>query len=461
MFTRLRSAAYQLPWKLRWLPVLLVLLIGSAFVAAMLLLRQGPDRQAGAESVRAVRVIEASRLPFAIQVRGFGAAQPARRWRAVANVSGRVVYRDDRLESGRIIAAGTRLLEIDPTRYKLAVAAAEADAALSRTEIRSLEQEEENIGALLTLERDRLALAERELERARTLARRDALSATRLDEQTRATLQQRQAVVSLENQLRLMPTRHENLAALLSRNMAALERARQDLEDTVIAAPYTVRVHQAEVELHQQVGVGQTLVEADGIEAAEVAVQVQIRELRQLLVATGDLPNGGDLDLGARLDFGAVDARLMLTADPDVSWKARIDRVASGIDPRTRTVQVVLAVDEPYRGARPPVRPPLVAGMFVEAHMSRPSGDPQLVVPMSAVHQGNVFLAAEGDRLRRQPVELGLVQRDLAVVTGGLRAGDRVILDDLVPAVEEMRLHVHHDQNAQLELAERAAGRQP
>ncbi len=440
----------------RWIPIVLAVITGAVFIAVMVVIRQGPDGEEGSEPALTVRTVETMTLPFTIHAKGFGVAQPAQSWRAVANVAGRIIYRNASLESGRIIDAGTLLLEIDSTRYELALASAEAEVEVTRTEIQQLDQERANTTALLELERERLALAERELDRARTLVQREALSATRYDEQARATLQQRQAVVALENQLRLIPSRLENLKARLSRSRTLVDQAQEDLKDTKIVAPYAVRIHESEVELHQQVGVGQSLVVADGIEAAEVTVQVQISSLRQLLVRSGDDSPG--LDLSSQLDLGAITARVTLTADREVDWDARVERIASGIDPRTRTVQVVLVVDEPYRSARPPARPPLVRGMFVEAVLARPLPEPGLVIPASAVHGGFVYLADKDDRLQMQPVSLGLVQRDLAIVTEGLSPGDRVILDDVVPAVDGMLLDVEPDQSAERQLAQRAEG---
>lgn len=440
----------------RWVPILLTLIVGAAFIVVMVVLRQGPDRDEGLERARAVRTVETVALPFTIHVKGFGVAQPARSWRAVANVAGRIVYRNASLESGRMIDAGALLLEIDPTRYELALASAEAEVEVTRTEIQQLEQERENTNFLLELERERLALAERELERARALVQRDALPPTQYDEQTRATLQQRQAVVALENQLRLIPSRLKSLKARLSRSRTLVDQAQEDLKDTKIVAPYAVRIYESEVELHQQVGVGQSLVVADGIEATEVTAQVQISSLRQLLLRSDD--DTPDLDLSSQLDLGAINARVTLTADREAGWDARVERIASGIDPRTRTVQVVLVVDEPYRSALPPARPPLVRGMFVEVVLARPLPEPALVIPASAVHGGVAYLADREDRLQMQPVSLGLVQRDLAIVIEGLSQRDRVILDDVVPAVDGMLLDVERDQTAERQLVQRAEG---
>ncbi|BAZ95184.1 efflux transporter [Thiohalobacter thiocyanaticus] len=445
----------------RVLPAAGALVIGVAFIILMVNLKPPPAQQPGDDALRTVRVIEAEALPYRVEARGFGSVTPARSWRAVAAVGGRIVYRHPELESGNLIETGTRLLEIDPTRYELAVAAAAAELAAIETEIRQLEQERENTADLLALERQRLELAEQELDRVERLARTGALSQTRRDEQTRATLAQRQAVQSLDNRLRLIPSQLDYLRARRDGAQTALERAREDLADTRFTAPYDIRVHQAEVELHQQVRSGELLFIADGIETAEVEVQVPIPQLRQLLGAAELPADPVALELAERLGFDTIAAELRLSAAPLVRWPARVSRIAGALDPKTRTVPVVLTVTAPYRNADPPRQPPLVRGMYVEAVMAAPAAAPRILVPLAAVHQGEVHVADAGDRLRRRPVELLLSQRDLAVIAAGLAPGERVILDDLAPAIEGMRLRVEPDPEARRALAERAAGTAP
>lgn len=437
------------------------LMAGLLFVALMVNLKPPPAQQPRDGALRTVRVIEADAVPYRVQARGFGSVTPARSWRAVAAVGGRVIYRHPELVSGNLIQAGTRVLEIDPTRFELAVAAAEAELAGIGTELRQLEQEKENTADLLALERQRLELAEEELDRVERLARTGALSQTRRDEQARATLAQRQAVQSLDNRLRLIPSQLDHLRARLDGAQTALERARADLADTRFTAPYDIRVHQVEVELHQQVRAGELLFAADGIETAEVVVQIPIPQLRQLLGAAELPADPVGLELAGRLNLESIDAVLHLSADPQVRWPARVSRIASGIDPRTRTVQLVLSVEDPYRSARPPQQPPLVRGMYVEAVLTARAQAPRIVVPRATVHQGEVYLADDDDRLRRRAVELAFTQRDLAVIAAGLEPGERVILDDLVPAIEGMGLRVEPDPGAQRALAERAAGAVP
>ena len=430
------------------LTLALALIAGIVFVVIMVKLKQPPERTTEQATATPARILEVTPLIVRTEARGYGQVLPARSWKAVANVGGRITWRHPDLESGNLIAADTRLLQIDPTRYQLAEAAAKADIAGLEAELRQLEQEQRNTRELLALENRRLALAERELERAKTLVERGALSETRLDEQQRATLQQQQAVQSLQNQLNLIPTRKDTLSARLARSESALASAREDLEDTRFEAPWAMRVHQSDIETGQQANPGQTLFVADDITTAEATVQLEIAELRNLLFqlpSVPDLPDhnraaAGFTDFHQQLPLESLTVSVQPTGAPDSHW---------------------LTVEEPYRDANPPARPPLVRNMFVQAAITVPTPEPVLVVPASAIHQGVVYLADDDDRLQRQSVTVAWQQGELAVVSGGLEPGDRLILDDLIPAIEGMLLSPRPDEQTRQWLEKRAAGDQP
>ncbi len=424
------------------LTLALALIAGIAFVVIMVKLKQPPERVEAQATATPVRIMEITPREFRTEARGYGQVLPARSWNAVANVGGRVIWKHPELESGNLIPKGTRLLEIDPTRYELAEASASADLAGIEAELRQLDQEERNTGELLKLEERRLTLARRELDRAETLVARGALSQTRYDEQQRATLQQEQAVQTLRNQQNLIPARRETLQARMARTESALASAREDLDDTRFEAPWDLRVHQADIDTGQHVSPGQTLFIADDITRAEATVQLEVAELRRVLSQlSGDsLPETGSnnrfADFPDQLPLGELDIRVTPTNVPDAHWPGKLTRVTSSLDQATRTVQAVISVDEPYRNANPPARPPLVRNMFVQASITAQTPEPVIVIPASAVHQGVVYLADEDNRLQRQPVSVAWQQGEDVIIDDGLAPGDRLVLDDLVPAID-------------------------
>jgi RND family efflux transporter MFP subunit len=443
----------------RALMVLAGVAVGVALLVFFVANRQTPERLEAAAPPTAVRVIEARPLALRLEARGHGVARPAETWQAVASVAGRVVERHPDLESGALLREGTLLVALDPSRYELAIADAEAELTSLAAELAQLEAEEESTGRLLVLEREALALSEQELSRIERLAGSGAVARAQLDEQRRATLAQRQAVASLENTLALLPSRRAVLAAQRERTGTRLAQARHDLEDTRFVAPYDLRLGEVEVERHQFVGAGQRLFEADSLAAAEVEARIPFAMMRRLLgsVAPEEIPVEA-LDLSERIDLTAIQAELALVGAPGVSWTGRVVRVASGLDPATRAVRVVVRVEEPWRDARPPDRPPLQRDLYTRVRLSAPSPEPRLVVPASAVHRGELYLVDEQDRLVRRRVSVAFQQGDLAVIEAGLAPGERVVLDDLQPAIDGMALSVRRDEALEARLAARALG---
>ena len=61
-----------------------------------------------------VDVISLHTQPFAPVATGFGRVKPKRSWQAIAEVGGKVVYRNPLLEKGQVVLKDTLLLKIDP-----------------------------------------------------------------------------------------------------------------------------------------------------------------------------------------------------------------------------------------------------------------------------------------------------------------------------------------------------------
>lgn len=441
-------------------PVLVGLALGLILIAIFIANRQFPAKVDEQERAAEVTVIESRFLPFRIEARGHGVSRPSETWQAIANVSGRVVERHPNLESGAMLAKGTLLLALDPSRYELAIADAQADIDGLKAEMKKLDTEKENTLRLLELEKKRLELSEAELSRFEQLSLTGTIAHTQLDEQRRFTLAQRQAVTSLENVLTLLPTTINRLKAQQERAAIRLGQVKQDLKDTRFIAPYDLRLGQVDVELHQFVGIGQRLFQADSVGAAEVEAHIPFSMMRRLL---GNVVNplSGAKDVNERMDLSALDAELQLVGAEGVSWTGRVVRVASGLEPTTRAVRVVVRVDLPYRDAYPPDHPPLQRDMYTRVRLSVLSASPQMVLPISAVHQSEIWLANENNRLIRRSVVVAFEQNGLAVIESGLEPGERVVVDDLPLAREGMLLAPRQDEGLQRKIESLALGSAP
>ncbi|HSH42586.1 MAG TPA: hypothetical protein VK973_10735, partial [Arenicellales bacterium] len=218
------------------------LVLGAILAAWLIAGRQEPERSTVAEPAQAVAVVTAPEIAWRPRATGYGTAQPASTWRAVAEVSGRVVERRPELDSGAMVSAGSELFRIDRTDYDLAVAEARTAIAAGEARIKELVTRAGNLDRSLEIEERRLAVAQRELDRLRTLFERGSVPRADVDRQENAFLQQRQAVQELRNSISQIPAERQRLDAELERDRARLEQARRNVEKTVITAPFDLRV---------------------------------------------------------------------------------------------------------------------------------------------------------------------------------------------------------------------------
>lgn len=450
-----------------WLRRLLILppvALGIAVLVWQLSRGAQPEQGEIEEIRRAVRVIEAQPVDFVPRAIGYGTAEPDQVWEAVAEVGGKIVEKPPDLERGRLIEAGTVILRIDPADYQLAVARSEASLESAAAELAELEVSEANTRASLEIERRAVTLAEADLARERTLLARANISQAAVDQSETELLNRRQRVQELDNQLRLLPAERRVLEASVALSRTQLDQARLDLERTTIRMPFDGRIAEVDVEPTEFASVGQVLVVADSIGVAEVEAQFPLGHILPLVRADLDLTtlSAGELAAVPR-QFG-LEARVRLRTEKVVaSWDARFDRIGDRIDPQTRTIGIIVAVDEPYRQAIPGKRPPLVKDMFVEVEVLGRPWPGVLVVPRVAVHrrpegEAVLYLADADDRLVVRPVTLGPAQDDLVVVTEGLEVGERVVVSDLIPAVRGMKLEPEIDAARAEQLRAQATG---
>ncbi len=396
-----------------------------------------PARMDQTERSVVARIVAAEMTRVRTTVRGYGNVQAARNWEAVAEVAGTVVWRHPDLETGNVIAEGTKVLRIDPTGYELAIAQAEADLAALEADAAQLTVDEANTSRLLALEEDRLTLAEAELARVRDLAERGVAAKSTLDAQERTTVQVRRGVEELRNANALIPSRRARLEAQTARTRTILARATRDLDKTDIFTPFDLRVSEVHVEHHQFVSAGQSLVAADDIDQAEITAQIPVNSFRRLL--SGATANGPLTisDLSER--FTDIAAKVRLVSDPSQTWTGRLVRVESALDPQARSVPAVIAVDAPYAGTNPPLRLPLVPNMYVEVILTGPENPARITLPDGAIHEGNiVYLRNEEGRLELRAVSVDWRQSGMAMLDGGIATGEEVIVDDLMPAIPGM-----------------------
>ena len=105
-----------------------------------------------------------------------------------------------------------------------------------------------------------------------------------------------------------------------------------------------------------------------------------------------------------------------------------------------RTVPVVVTVENPYSGANPPARMPLVPNMQVEVTLTGAVLADAIVLPEAALHGESLYLVTQDNRLDLRSVVPAFRQDGLVVLREGASAGEQVVLDAIAPALPGMAL---------------------
>ena len=101
---------------------------------------------------------------------------------------------------------------------------------------------------------------------------------------------------------------------------------------------------------------------------------------------------------------------------------------------------MVVTVEDPYEGADPPRRLPLVPNMQVGLTFTGASIDSAIAVPEASFHAGLLRIVDAKNRLELRPVTPDFPQDDHIVIARGLIAGDRIVVDDIAPAIPGLAL---------------------
>lgn len=379
---------------LRYVAPLLILIAGAGVALALLSQRAEPEASMPIESHPEVRVVTVELGTLTLTVDSQGTVQPRTESRLSAEVNGRVVEVAPQFAAGGFFAAGETMLRIDPTDYEQGVTQARAEV----------------VQAELALEQER---AEREI----AVAEWNALG--------------------LEGDAPPLTSRALQLRGAEARLAAAeatLARARRDLERTRVVAPYDAIVREKSVDLGQFLARGQALATIYGTEVAEVRLPLPDDELAfvDLPLAPGDARRASRPPVTLSTEF----------AGRSWEWQGRIVRTEGAIDATSRMVQAIAQVDDPFRPDAAG-RPPLAAGLFVEATIEGRRVEEVAVIPRAALREdGRVLVVDAEERLRFREVSVLRLERERALIDAGLAAGDRVCVSSLAVAVDGMRVQV-------------------
>lgn len=423
-----------------WIQRLLIvppLVLGGIVLFVAPSMKAEPPKTEQAGGTKVVRVIKIKPLAIQPSVIGYGYTRPAQEWQAQAEVEGRVIWVSDHFKNGAFVTKGESLLKLDDSAYQLAITKLNAELDVSKLKYQT-------IGVSYSIAEQDYKLQKEEYERSERLAKTGHLSQTEKDKAKRDLLNKQQLLQNLKNEQAITVAEQQVLNA-------ELEIARRDLSHTEVKAPYDIRITATNIDVEEYVNKGQALLQSDGMDSVEVLAQYSIGKMRPLRRASQlqSFDNSLHSDLEATVT--------LTTGDRLIHWQGVVDRSGGFIDAQTQSQTLIVRIPEPYRQAQPGKRPPLIRDTFVKVTLKSPELDNQLIVPINAIHSGNVYVVKD-NQLTIQPVDVDFTQGQIAVVKSGVSEGDMVVVSQLQPAVEGMKLKPQPDKTMMQWLSQQAAG---
>ena len=409
--------------------VFLVLLVAITIAITLVTLRPKAERQTPVEKGRLVEVFAARAEDVQLVVESFGTVAPRESLKLVAQVRGPIVELHTAFQEGSFIKAGTRLIQIDPRTYGLEAQRRKVQIKQSEAELKRLEQEVVNLRSRVKIAESDVALAKGEYLRLKKLIDRKVIAQSQVDKTEQAYLGSLERLQTLENQLALIGPQKEQLIA--TRDMADVmyQQAKLDLDRSSIAAPFDGWVLEKAIEVGQYVNVGQQLGSIYRSGQLDIEVFIPAKDFKWF-----PFDMGGKTPVAANVVFNS--------AGGEQIWNGRVARVKAKMDERTRTLPVVIEVDETTASEKQNSSFRLRPGMFVTIKIKGSEVEEAFVLPRYVVYPGDVVYTVKDNHLKIKEVSILRSYKDSVIVNDGISEGDQIVKTPLSGAMDGMSVRI-------------------
>ena len=283
------------------------MLAGSFAITVLLYMNRPPtDIAEPVQEVVSVDVAEVVKQTLRIPVQAQGTVSPLQETAILSEVNGRIINVSPAFNVGGFLSRDDILLRLDPRDYETNLLRAQA----------ALKSAQSN----LAQEKGRAKVAEREWQKLPKGSQRS--------EEAKDLYLRKPQMAQAQSQM---------LAA-----QADLDTARDNLERTIIRAPYDALIRAKHSELGQFVAAGSPLADIFSVEYAEIRLPIPQNKLAYL-----ELPDMSGTDKGSPIDvYTDVGGEVR-------HWTAHLHRTEGVFDERSRVLYAVARIEDPYSLQRP------------------------------------------------------------------------------------------------------------
>ncbi len=409
--------------------VFVVLFIALVIAVVLVIMRPRAERQVPVDKGLLVEVLPAKTEDVEMVVESFGTVAPRESLKLVAQVRGPIVDIDPAFEEGGFVQEKTRLIQIDPRTYRLAVERRNVQIKQAEAELKRLEQEVVNLKARIKITRFDVKLAKNEYLRLKKLIDRKVIAQSQLDKSEQAYLASQEHLQALDNQMALTDPQKEQLIA--ARDMARVmhQEAKLDLERSSIVAPFEGWVLEKAIEVGQYVNIGQQLGKIYSAGQLDIEVRIPTKDLKWF-------PE----DMGQKTPLLAD--IVFKNAGNEHIWRGCVARIKAMMDERTRTLPMVIEIDETPATERPQNPFGLRPGMFVTVRIKGKKIQNVFVLPRYLIYPGDVVYTVKDDTLKSNRVKILRGYKDTVIIEDGLSEGAFIVKSPLSSPMDGMRVRV-------------------
>ncbi|MBW2057068.1 MAG: efflux RND transporter periplasmic adaptor subunit [Deltaproteobacteria bacterium] len=360
------------------------------------------------EPIRRVSVEAREAVPRAYTrwVEAYSTVRPFRKGTVSAQVAGPIVRLAPGTEPGIPVEKGEELVKIEDIRYRFTLQKARA-AFRKLQALMEIERNENKRRAIMyRIAKQRLVLAQSDYKRNQKLFEKELISKKVLELAESQMEVRRSEYENARSELQSRQARIQSIQADLSAASAEIDRSQEDLEDTVVRAPFDGVIGNRYVEIGDQVAPGQKLFTVLDISSVKVVARIPSQFI-------------GRVQSGIRVEVAT-------RAYPETVFNGAVIHVYPEADPKNRTFAVEVKV---VNGKKPMILP----GMFARVRFPVLSLDQALLVPRDALMEDGqgtyVYVVDHSTRTaQRRDLVLGDLGSEEALVVEGLSPGESVII---------------------------------
>ncbi len=340
--------------------------------------------------------------------------------------AGEIVSVGKALKEGASVKKGDTLIFIDRFEYEAALDEARASLDEARARLDEIKARTGLEESALRWAGEQLALAQSDYQRALKLNKIRAVAQNVVDTRKFTLSQRAQAVELRRDNLKIQKARAAQQEAVIARLELGVRRARRNLENTVLKAPFDGYVARVNAQKGRFVGVNDAIATLIARDAIDVRFTLSDKQYGRILAADDEVIGRG------------VDVLWRLGGRP-LEYKGIVDRVGAEISAGTGGVYVYARISgnkEQLRALRP--------GAFVEVSMNDRSYDRVVRLPESALYGSDTVYVVKEARLQPRIVNVvGNSGLDV-LVRGELVPGDEVLTTRLAQAGKGLLVDVQN-----------------